>query len=207
MIRALFHFIAAVLIAFPALAAPEIGKPAPDFTGTDHLGNSVTLSSMKGSVVVLEWNNPECPFVKKHYDSGNMQKLQAFAATLGKEKSMPVKWVVVNSSATGKQGHMNQPQAAEFVSREKLAVSHYVLDAAGTIGKLYAAKTTPHMYVIDSKGTLAYMGAIDDKPSTDAKDIPGAKNYVKAALEHLAAGTAVSESSTTAYGCSIKYAD
>lgn len=200
MFRSLF---AAALILFSttALAAPEIGKPAPDFTATDQNGKTVKLSDFKGRVTVLEWNNPECPFVKKHYDSGNMQKLQAYA------HDNKVVWLAVNSSAEGKQGNMTMAQAKEHLAQSKSTVDHYLLDPEGKIGMLYEAKTTPHMFVIDKNGNLAYMGAIDDKPSTDAKDIDGATNYVRAALDSLMAGKPVAVADTKAYGCNVKYKD
>jgi len=190
---------AGILSASTAFAAPEIGKPAPDFSAADISGKPVSLAAFKGRLVVLEWNNPECPFVKKHYDSGNMQKLQSEA--VAKE----VVWLTVNSSAAGKQGNLTAATAGEYVQKQKASPAHYILDPEGKIGTLYEAKTTPHMFVIDKTGTLAYMGAIDDKPSTQAADIPDATNYVLAALDSLAAGKPVTVTATQAYGCNIKY--
>lgn len=184
-----------------AMAAPEVGKPAPDFTTSDHNGNPVRLSDFAGKAVVLEWHNAECPFVKKHYGSGNMQKLQGRAAADG------IVWLTINSGAEGKQGYMNQSQAADFMKNTNHLATHYLVDVSGEVGKSYAAKTTPHMFVIDKQGMVAYMGAIDDKPTADAKDIEGAKNYVSAALDSLAAGTPVEAASTQPYGCAVKYAD
>ncbi len=184
-----------------AEAAPAIGKPAPDFTATAVDGDSVTLSEYKGKIVVLEWNNPGCPFVHKHYDSGNMQKLQSYAVGKG------VVWLTINSSASGKQGHMDNALAKDYIDKEKLTATHYILDPAGKIGKLYGAKTTPHMFVIDAKGNVAYMGAIDDNPTPDPAAVKDAKNYVRAAIDDLLAGKPVAVASTQSYGCSVKYAD
>lgn len=185
-----------------ALAAPEIGKPAPDFNVADHTGKPAKLSGYKGKTVVLEWHNPECPFVKKHYGSGNMQALQSNARS-----EHGVVWIMVNSGAVGKQGHMTPEQASAFLENNKLKADHYIVDADGAIGKLYDAKTTPHMFVVDKEGNLAYMGAIDDKSSADPADIAGARNHVRAALEELAAGKPVTVASSQSYGCSVKYAD
>jgi peroxiredoxin len=193
--------LALALLPVAALAAPEIGKPAPDFTGTTMEGKTVKLSEQKGKIVVLEWHNPGCPFVKKHYESNNMQQLQAYA------KGKDVVWMSINSGAEGKQGSMKADEAKAMFTENKLAASHYILDGAGTIGKLYEAKTTPHMYVIDAKGNLAYMGAIDSNSSADPKTIKGATNYVRAALDAIAAGKTPEVTTSTAYGCSVKYAD
>lgn len=189
------------MLPLAAHAAPEIGKPAPDFTGTSIEGKTVKLSEHKGKVVVLEWHNPGCPFVKKHYDGGNMQKLQGYA------KGKDVVWMTINSGAEGKQGNMTAAQAKEMFEVNKLASSHYILDPEGTIGKLYEAKTTPHMFVVDAKGNLVYMGAIDSNSSADPKTIEGATNYVRAALDAIATGKTPKVTTSTAYGCSVKYAD
>src|SRR5271156_4983868 len=157
-----------LIIPLSANAAPEIGKPAPDFTATAVDGATVKPSDYVGKVVVLEWNNPGCPFVHKHYDGGNMQKLQAYAADKG------VVWLTVNSSAPGKQGHMDNALAKDYIDKDNLASAHYILDPEGKIGRMYGAKTTPHMFVIDAKGNIAYMGAIDDQPTPDASTIAGA---------------------------------
>lgn len=184
-----------------AQALPEIGRTAPDFTATDIEGKSVKLSDYKGKLVVLEWNNPLCPFVKKHYNANNMQTLQTFA------KGKGIMWITINSGGPGKEGNMTADEAKEYVSYKHLNISHYINDPEGTIGKLYGAKTTPHMFVIDAKGTLAYMGAIDDKPDTSPASIPVAQNYVKSALDSLLGGLPVATASTQAYGCSVKYAN
>lgn len=188
-----------VAIAAPALAAPKVGAPAPAFTAVDSNGKSHSLADYKGKTVVLEWHNLDCPFVKKHYNSGNMQALQKSATKDG------VVWLTVNSSASGLQGHLTPKAANELIAAQKAAPIAYLLDEKGTVGRLYEAKTTPHMYVIDPKGTLAYMGAIDDKPTANPEDIKTAKNYVTAALASVKAGKPVAESATKPYGCAVKY--
>lgn len=189
----------AVVLAAPAHAAAVVGQPAPEFTLTDSTGKAHSLSSFKGKFVVLEWNNFDCPFVVKHYESGNMQKLQK--TYTGKD----VVWLTVNSSAAGKQGHLQPAEVAGKLAERKAAPSAYLLDADGKAGKAYGARTTPHMYVIDPKGTLVYAGGIDDKPSTDVADIAGARNHVAAALDEALTGKPVSVASSTPYGCSVKY--
>lgn len=192
-------FLAIALLVSPAIAAPVIGTGAPDFEATDTNGKKIKLSDFQGKVVVLEWTNPQCPFVVKHYGSGNMQKLQADA------KSRGVVWVSINSSAPGKEGHMDDAAANKNLVDSKASPAHLILDSDGKIGHLYDAKTTPHMFVIDANGLLAYMGAIDDKASVDAADIPGARNYVTDVLNALANGNAPEVTNTKAYGCGVKY--
>lgn len=192
---------AAIAFAGTATAAPEVGKPAPAFTAQTAAGKTVSLKDFAGKTVVLEWTNSGCPFVKKHYDSGNMQKLQADAKAGG------VVWLTVNSSAPGKQGHVDSALAAKEMKDWKFQPTAYLLDPAGKIGKAYDARATPHMYVIDGKGVLRYGGAIDDKPTANPADIKAAKNYVTAALGDVAAGRAVASPVTRAYGCSVKYPD
>jgi peroxiredoxin len=182
-----------------ALAAPQTGQPAPEFSLTDSNGKSHKLSDFKGKFVVLEWLNHGCPFVIKHYGSGNMQKLQK--EYTGKD----VVWLSIASSAPGKQGHMSPEETNKTKEEKGSAATAVLLDADGTVGKLYDAKVTPELYVIDPEGVLIYMGAIDDKKSVDAADVAGAKNYAKQALDEAMAGKAVSEPVTTAYGCGIKY--
>lgn len=191
---------AACLMAAPA-SALEIGQPAPDFTAKDISGKEQTLSAYKGKIVVLEWTNPECPFVHKHYDGGNMQSVQTYAA----EKD--VVWLSINSSGEGMEGNMSAEAAAEVVKKNKAVPTGYILDPKGEIGHLYEAKSTPHMFVVDKDGALAYEGAIDDKPTPDPADIPGAKNYVKAAIDALTSGGKIETAKTRAYGCSVKYKD
>ncbi len=190
---------AATLLPATAMADAKVGEPAPAFEVTDIEGNTQKLEDYKGKIVVLEWTNPGCPFVVKHYGSGNMQKLQADA----KEKG--VVWLTVNSSAEGKQGSMTAEEAKAQIAKDKAEEAAYILDATGELGKLYGAKTTPHMFVIDADGKLSYAGAIDSTPSTDPADIEGSTNYVQAALDALQAGKQPEHTSTTAYGCSVKY--
>lgn len=197
--KIIFAVAAALLFSAPVWAEPKTGAPAPSFTAKDINGQQQSLEQYKGKTVVLEWNNPGCPFVKKFYDSSQMQKFQADAKARG------AVWLTINSSASGKQGHLTPAAAKIQTEAWRLASAAYILDPEGAIGRQYAAKTTPHLFVIDKEGKLAYMGAIDDKPSTDAKDIAGAKNYVFAALDALAAGKPVEVASTEAYGCGVKY--
>jgi peroxiredoxin len=182
-----------------AMAAPEIGQPAPAFTATDTNGKTVSLSDFKGKTVVLEWTNHECPFVVKHYKSGNMQALQAEAA------KDDVVWISVVSSAKDKEGNVTAEEANKIIADQKAVPAHKILDETGTIGKLYDAKTTPHMFVIDKNGVLAYAGAIDDKSGFDPEEVKTAKNYVRAALADLKAEKPVEVSSTKPYGCGVKY--
>jgi peroxiredoxin len=192
--------VAAGMIAGFALAQEaQVGKAAPDFTLTDTAGKTHSLSAFKGKVVVLEWTNPDCPFVKKHYDAGNMQNLQK--TWTGKD----VVWLAVNSSAPGKQGNYPAEKWTSLMKEKNAAPTAVLLDADGKAGKLYGAKTTPHMFVIDQAGLLVYDGAIDDKPSPDPASLKDAKNYVSAALESTLAGKPVETPSTKPYGCSVKY--
>lgn len=182
-----------------ALQEPSVGSPAPAFTLTDTHGKQHNLADFKGKHVVLEWVNFGCPFVKKHYGSGNMQATQKKAVEKG------VVWLSVCSSAEGKQGHMAAADWNEEIAARNMASTAVLIDESGTVGKTYGAKTTPHMYIINPAGVLVYKGAIDDKPSTDQDDIPGARNHVLAALDESLAGKSVSTASTTPYGCSVKY--
>ncbi|MEP7043012.1 MAG: redoxin domain-containing protein [Dokdonella sp.] len=195
----LFVATALCLATLPAFAKPVIGQSAPDFSVSDSRGNTQTLSAYQGKTVVLEWNNPECPFVRKHYGSGNMQTLQAAAAAQG------VVWLTVNSGAAGKQGHLDANAATAYVAKVGGKQSAYLLDADGKVGHLYDAKTTPQIAVIDAKGVLRYLGGIDSIASTDASDIAKATPYVTQALAELAAGKPVSVSTSEPYGCSVKY--
>jgi len=189
----------ALALTASAWAALEIGQPAPDFKAQDLSGTPHSLQEYRGKTVVLEWNNPGCPFVQKHYNSGNMQKLQREFTQRG------VVWLTVNSTNPG-TGDYKTPEAQRAWDDEKhLASTAYLRDPDGTVGKLYGAKTTPHMFVVDSKGVLIYAGGIDDKRSADAGDIAGAKNYVAAALNNVLAGQPVAVSSAPPYGCSVKY--
>jgi peroxiredoxin len=187
------------LAAVPALGQQATNAPAGNFRLMDMNGKAVQLSDYRGKTVVLEWNNPECPYVKKHY-AGNMQRTQAVARKDG------AVWLTINSGAPGKQGHMTGAQAKAYVAGAKATPAAYLLDPEGRVGKGYAAKTTPHLYVIDGTGTLRYQGGIDDKPTNDVADIAGARNHVLAALGEMKAGKAVSVAETRPYGCSVKYA-
>lgn len=179
--------------------AAKVGDPAPDFTGTASDGKSYHLADLRGKYVVLEWHNQGCPFVKKHYGSGNMQQLQKEWTAKG------VTWFTILSSAPGKEGNITAAKENAYLKEKKATPTAAILDADGKIGMLYGAKTTPHMFVIDPKGTLIYNGAIDDKATADPTDIPGAKNYVSAALTESMAGKPVKDASTRPYGCSVKY--
>jgi len=194
-------FTALAVIAAPVSAAAVVGRPAPNFTLPDVNGKAVSLSAFRGKTVVLEWNNPECPFVRKHYGSGNMQKTQAAAASDG------VVWLTINSSAAGKQGHMSGAEAKAFVAKAGARPTAYLLDHRGVVGHAYDAKTTPHMYVINKAGVLVYAGGIDDKPTANPADIKAARNHVLAALSELKSGKGVSVASSRPYGCNVKYSD
>ena|SRR5689334_14654343 len=190
--------------AAAALAAPpaaRVNAPAPDFSATDSHGNAQKLSTYKGKIVVLEWTNNGCPFVGKHYRSGNMQALQK------KYTGQGVAWLTVVSSAPGTQGYVTAEEADRDTQQRGAAPTAVLLDPSGTLGHLYGAQATPHMYVIDATGQLVYMGAIDDIPSADPDDIARAKNYVAAAIDAVKAGQRVSVPATRAYGCSVKYRD
>lgn len=181
------------------VAAAKVGSEAPDFTLTDAKGKTVKLSQFKGKLVVLEWFNHGCPFVKKHYDSGNMQALQKEYTGKG------VVWLSICSSASGRQGFASGDEHLKAMADKKAVPTNILIDADGKVGRLYDAKTTPHMFVIGKDGKLDYAGAIDDKRSTDVEDVKGANNYVKAALDKLISGKLPAVSSTQAYGCSVKY--
>ncbi|MGE0746560.1 MAG: redoxin domain-containing protein [Rhodospirillales bacterium] len=192
----------ALLPVSPAAAKPEVGKPAPAFTGMTAEGRTVNLSSLKGRTVVLEWTNKDCPYVRKHYGTQNMQALQKDA-----KAQYGVTWISVLSSEPGAQGHLEAAAALANVRDTNAAPDHVVLDPEGKIGRTYAATVTPHMYVIDGDGMLRFMGGIDDKPSSRHDTVAAATNYVRAALADLAAGRQVAQAVTRPYGCFIKYAD
>ena len=179
--------------------AAEVGRPAPDFTLTDINGHKHSLAGYKGKTVVLEWVNPECPVVGKHYASGNMQKLQQAAAAAG------VVWLSINSAAPGNQGDFDAVRFQEWKQEVQFAATAYFRDRDGKVGRLYDARTTPHMFVIDASGTLVYAGGIDSIPSGRRSDIARATNYVAAALEDLQAGRPVRTARSQPYGCSVKY--
>jgi peroxiredoxin len=190
---------AATALPLPSLAL-AVGDTAPAFTLKDTQGKTVKLADFKGRHVVLEWTNPGCPFVVKHYGAQNMQALQKEA------QAKNVVWLSVNSTARGHQDHLAPAALQDKLVKEWGASPTAVLmDEAGSVGKAYAARTTPHMYVIDPAGKLVFAGGIDDKRSSNPADIAGAKNFVRAALADSLAGKPVATSSATPYGCSIKY--
>ena len=191
--------LAGLLISGAAYAAPEPGKPAPDFSAINSNGKTVRLSDFRGKIVVLEWTNDGCPYVQKHYNSGNMQSLQK------DETSRGVVWLTVISSAPGTQGYVDGTEANALTKSRGAAPTEVLLDPEGKVGHLYEARTTPHMFVVSKDGTLAYMGGIDDKPTTNPADIRTAKNYVRAALDEVMAGKTVEKAVTRPYGCSVKY--
>jgi hypothetical protein len=185
--------------ALGAFGALQPGDTAPNFTLTDLSGQSHSLADYKGKFVVLEWNNPECPFVHKHYDSGNMPKLQQEARAKG------VVWLTINSANTNQQGALPPAQIQQFLQHTHADPTAYLRDSKGTVGRLYGAKTTPDMYVINPDGKLVYEGAIDSVPSPDPSDIPGATNYVRAALDESMSGKPVAVTVTKPYGCHVAY--
>lgn len=178
---------------------PTIGQAAPDFTLVDSNGKTHTLASFKGKHVVLEWLNHGCPYVKKHYSGGNMQAMQA--EFVGKD----VVWLSIISSAEGKQGYSTPEKANKDAADKGAKATAILLDPKGDVGKLYGAKTTPHMFVVNPTGMLVYKGAIDSVKSADADDIAGATNYVREALAASMAGKPVTTAETKPYGCSVKY--
>ncbi|MFT3990137.1 MAG: redoxin domain-containing protein [Luteolibacter sp.] len=179
--------------------AADVGQPAPAFSGKNLKGETVSLADLKGKVVVLEWVNFDCPFVKKHYSGGNLTKLQENAA--GKD----VVWVSINSSAAGKQGNYNAADMAARAEKDGNKASQFILDPEGTIGKAYGAKTTPHLFIINKEGVLVYNGAIDSKKSTDAADIPDSTPIFANALTAVLEGKAVENAKNEPYGCGVKY--
>ena len=182
-----------------AAESPKNGSAAPAFSLKDAKGKTHSLADYKGKHVVLEWFNPECPFVKKHYSAGNMQKLQEEFA--GKD----VVWMSINSSAKGKEGHLTPEQATKQIADWKMNNTTLLLDEDGKVGQEYGAKNTPHMFIINPEGILIYQGAIDSKATPNVADIANSTNYVKVALEEALAGKPVSNASTKPYGCSVKY--
>lgn len=191
--------VSALAIAAPATAKIATGSNVSDMTVVDSNGVQHNLSDFAGKKVVLEWTNEGCPYVKKHYSTDNMQKTQKMATTDG------AVWLSIISSAPGKQGYKTGDEANDWKKAQDAKSTAVILDAEGTMGKTFAAKTTPHMYIIDEEQTLVYQGAIDDNRSASPSTVAGAKNYVLAAMDDLKAGRAVTESDTPPYGCSIKY--
>ena len=188
-----------IWVSTPATAAVEIGEAAPKFAATDINGNVFNLADQAGKTVVLEWTNHDCPFVVKHYSTGNMQATQKTATDNG------VVWVSIVSSADGKQGNVTAEEAQKIVEEKGAHATARILDTSGEIGKLYGAKTTPHMFVISAEGNTVYAGAIDDNPSPSPRAVEGAKNFVLSALDNIAADVPVEVSNTVPYGCSVKY--
>lgn len=186
------------LAAAGALAA-TVGQPAPAFTATDTSGKTVSLADFKGKHVVLEWVNPGCPYVRRHYDSANMQGTQQDAQAKG------AVWLTINSTAQDAGDYMQPAALQQWMASQKAAATHTLMDAEGKVGRAYGARTTPHMYVINPAGTLVYAGAIDDQPRASLADTAKATNHVKAALAESTAGKPVTVATTRAYGCSIKY--
>jgi peroxiredoxin len=194
--------IALILCLAPLLiAAAKVGEAAPDFTATASNGQTVKLSANLGKYVVLEWHNNGCPYVGKQYNSGNMQRLQKQWTARG------VVWLTILSSAPGKQGYLTASEENDYMAKMHATPTAALLDPTGEIGHLYDAKTSPQMVVINPQGIVIYDGAIDDKPTTDLNDVPGATNYVSLALEQAMAGKKVETPATRPYGCSVKYAD
>jgi len=196
--RKLLSFILTAL-TLPAIAVTP-GTPAPDFKGTDSTGAQHTLSEYRGKFVVLEWANQGCPYDRKHYLSGSMEAQQREWTAKG------VIWLSVISSAPGEQGYVTPAEENTYLKTMHAAPTAALLDPNGTIGRLYAAKTTPHIFIIDPTGKLIYQGAIDDKPTTDQEDLKGARNYLNETLTAAMAGKPIQIASTRPYGCSVKYA-
>ena len=190
------------ILASPAWAAglAKVGETAPVFNTAATSGRSVSLADQRGKIVILEWTNHDCPYVRKHYDSGNMQTLQKEITAQG------VVWLTLISSSPGTQGYVSPKEADELTASRKANPTAVLLDPTGAVGKAYGATNTPHMYIVDKAGLLVYAGAIDDRPTTRRADVQGAHNYVRAALDDMAAGRAVQTPVTRAYGCTVKYA-
>lgn len=184
-----------------AWSKPVNGEEAPPFSGVGLSGHAVRLEDFRGSYVVLEWTNHECPYVRKHYNSGNMQKTQRALTEDG------VVWLSIISSAPGKQGHVSVDQAQALTTSRGSYANDVILDPKGIIGRLYEAKTTPHMFLIDPEGTLLYQGAIDDIPSASVRTLEQATNLVLAAWNDVKAGRAITKANSKPYGCSVKYSD
>lgn len=200
-IRSLLLFGAVVSALFSSVgwAAAKVGAPAPDFTLTDIAGQTHRLSSYRGKIVVLEWVNSGCPFVQKHYESGNLPRLQQAATADG------VVWLSINTGRDGVQGAMDSAEAAQWLRDQRATPTAYLRDRDGSVGRSYGAKATPHLFVIAADGVLAYNGAIDSIRSADQADIGRAQNYVTAALADLKAGRPVATANTQPYGCGVKY--
>jgi peroxiredoxin len=188
------------LVGSMILSAPKVGEPAPDFSATASDGKTYHLGDFRGKFVVLEWHNNGCPYTRKHYESGNMQRLQKEWTAKG------VVWFTVISSAPGTQGYMTADAENAYIGRMNAAPTAALLDPTGNLGHLYDAKTTPQIVIINPQGIMIYDGAIDDHPTPDANDIPSSKNYVQEALSDALSGKPVPNPATRPYGCSVKYA-
>jgi len=199
MARRMFFVFLWLLAAGRVFAAAVVGQPAPDFTAVDTAGRTVSLADFKGRPVVLEWVNPGCPFVQKHYGSANMQGTQRDAVAKG------VVWLTINSTSPEAADYRKPAEMAAWMQQQHAASTATLMDSDGKVGRAYGARTTPHLYLIDAGGKLVYAGAIDSKPSTRVADIDSATNYVKQALGEALAGKPVSVPTSTSYGCSIKY--
>jgi peroxiredoxin len=190
----------ALCAAFPlAQAAPAVGQPAPDFTLRDATGKTVKLSDYRGKLVVLEWTNPGCPYVRKHYDSGNMAATQQDAVAQG------AVWLSINSTEKDSSDYLDGAKLVAWQQQRKLRSTATLMDEDGVAGKAYGARTTPHMYIVDAQGRLAYAGGIDSIPSSNPADIRKAVNYVRQGVAEAAAGKTITAATTRPYGCSIKY--
>jgi len=183
----------------PSAASVQTGVSAPEFTATDSKGAQRTLAGYRGKTVILEWTNHECPYTVKHYTTGNMQALQRAATDTG------TIWLTVVSSRPGTQGFVEGLEADRLTDERNARPAAVLLDPKGDLGRLYGARTTPHMYIIDRNGMLVYMGAIDDQPSANPATVKRARNYVREALDAMAAGRPIAVASTRPYGCSVKY--
>jgi hypothetical protein len=199
MLRRTLLAIPAFAFAAAVQAAPSVGQPAPDFTLRDATGKPVKLSDFRGKHVVLEWTNPGCPYVRKHYNSGNMPATQQDAVGKG------VVWLSINSTEKGSYDYLEPAKLVAWKKERKAAPTAVLMDEEGTAGKAYGARTTPHMYIVNPQGTLVYAGGIDSIPSSDPDDIKKAVNYVKQGLGEALAGKPISQATTRPYGCSIKY--
>jgi peroxiredoxin len=197
-IKTLVYAVALVVAGFAPLscAAVESGKPAPDFTFTDLGGVKHTLAEYRGKIVVLEWLNPNCPVVGRHYRSGNLPGTQVAAAADG------VVWLQINSSS---MGDLDAAASVAWQKKQQVVATAYIRDQSGQLGRLYGAETTPHVFVIARDGTLAYQGAVDDQPNASQANTTAAHNYVKAAIAALKAGRPVETPATKPYGCGVKY--
>lgn len=190
----------ALVLCAAVAAAPQIGQPAPDFEVIDTAGQTHTLADYAGRLLILEWTNHDCPFVRKHYGAGNMQDQQRLA----REEHDAV-WLTVISSKPGTQGHVSAAEADDLTASRSALPNAVLLDESGDMGRAYDARVTPHMYIIDAEGTLRYMGGIDSNPSANPDDIPDSTQYVVVALEQMAAGEEVTQTTTRPYGCTVKY--